>query len=288
MDAELFLGAFVRWAEQRDDVHAVLLVGSRARTMTPADEWSDVDLALVVDEPDRYLGDERWFEVFGRPLLTFLEPTAVGRASELRVLYEGGLDVDIAVFTPGLLDLAAEDPEAASVIRRGHRVLLDKVGLGDLEARAASVEPPRRLPDETELCELAADFWYHALWAARKLARGEILMAKRSVDGYLKERLLTLFAWHARAGDTELDTWHEARFFERWADPRAVDALRESYARYDSDEVRRALFATMDAFERFERETGERLGFSPPPDRDPVRALVQLCLPRSRSSRPGR
>src|SRR5262249_10154849 len=33
-----------------------------------------VDLALVVDEPDRYLGDDRWVEAFGKPLLTFLEP----------------------------------------------------------------------------------------------------------------------------------------------------------------------------------------------------------------------
>lgn len=278
MDADLFLTAFVRWAEPRDDVHAVLLVGSRARTDTPADEWSDVDLALVVDEPDRYLRDERWVEAFGRPLLTFLEPTAVGRAFERRILYEGGLGVDIAAFTPAWLERAVEDPETASVVRRGHRVLLDKVGLAALAPRAAPTEPPRHLPDDRELCELGAAFWYHALWAARKLARGELLMAKRSVDGYLKERLLTLFAWHARAGDQGLDTWHEARFFERWADPRAVEALREAYARYDPDEVRRALLATMDVFDRFERETAGRLGFSPPPARDPVRALVVAVL----------
>lgn len=269
---------FVRWAEARDDVRAVFLVGSRARTDSPADAWSDVDLALVVDEPDRYLGDERWVEAFGKPVLTLLEPTAVGRAFERRVLYEGGLDVDIAVFSPAWLEAAVEDPETASVIARGHRVLLDKIGLADLAARAASVEQPRRLPDDRGFRELAADFWYHALWAARKLARGEILMAKRSVDGYLKERLLILFTWHARAGDPELDTWHEARFFERWANPRAVEALRDAYARYDADEVRRALLATMDAFERFERETAERLGFNPPPGRDPVRALVVAVL----------
>jgi aminoglycoside 6-adenylyltransferase len=278
VDADLFLTTFVRWAEPRDDVHAVLLVGSRARTDTPADEWSDVDLALVVDEPDRYLGDERWIVAFGRPLLTFLEPTAVGRAFERRVLYEGGLDVDIAAFTPAWLERAVEDPETASVVRRGHRVLLDKVGLAALAPRAASTEPERHLPDDRELRELGADFWYHALWAARKLARGELLMAKRSVDGYLKERLLTLFAWHARAGDQGLDTWHEARFFERWADPRAVEALRGAYARYDPDEVRRALLATMDVFDRFERETAGRLGFSPPPARDPVRVLVVAVL----------
>jgi aminoglycoside 6-adenylyltransferase len=138
VDADLFLTAFVRWADPRDDVHAVLLVGSRARTDTPADEWSDVDLALVVDEPDRYLGDERWVEAFGRPLLTFLEPTAVGRAFERRVLYEGGLDVDVAVFTRAWLERAAENSETASVIRRGYRVLLDKVGLADLAARGGS------------------------------------------------------------------------------------------------------------------------------------------------------
>lgn len=278
MDADGFIEAFVRWAESREDVHAVLLVGSRARVDAPADEWSDVDLVLVVDEPDRYLGDERWVESFGRPLLTFLEPTAVGKAFERRILYADGLDVDVAVLTPAWLGRAAEDPETASVIRRGHRVLLDRLGLADLAARAAAVEPPRRLPDERRFRELGADFWYHAVWAARKLARGEILMAKRSVDGYLKERLLTLLAWHARAVDPELDTWHEARFFERWADPRAVEALRASYARYDPGEVRRALLPTMETFERFERETAERLGFGAPPGRDPVRSLVLAVL----------
>lgn len=230
------------------------------------------------DDPDRYLCDERWVEAFGRPLLTFLEPTPVGDALERRTLYEGGLDVDIAVFTRDVLERAVEEPETASVIGRGYRALLDRIGLEDMATRAESVEPPRRLPDEPEFRDLASDFWYHAVWAARKLARGELLMANRSVDGYLKERLLTLFAWHARAGDPGIDTWHEARFFERWADPRAVEVLRGSYARYDSDEVREALFATVDAFDQFERETAGRLGFSAPPSREPVRRLVEAAL----------
>jgi aminoglycoside 6-adenylyltransferase len=283
MDPGAFLAAFVKWTEEQRDVHALLLLGSRARTDTPADEWSDVDLALVVDEPDRYLGDERWVEAFGRPLLTFVEPTAVGRAFERRVLYEDGLDVDVAVFTPEWLRLAAEDPEAAGVIKRGVRVLVDRIGLADLVSQVESNEPERGLPTERELGDLASDFWYHALWAAKKLARGEVLMAKRSVDGYLKERLLTLLAWHAKAGQPGLDTWHEARFFERWADPRAVGALRDAYARYDAGDVERALGVTMDVFEQFERETAVRLDFAPPPDRARVRGLVRAVLDDQRS-----
>jgi aminoglycoside 6-adenylyltransferase len=274
MGPDVFLTAFVAWAEARGDVKALLLLGSRARTETPADEWSDVDLTLVVDEPDRYLGEGEWLEEFGRPLLTFVEPTAVGSAFERRVLYEDGLDVDVAVVTAEWLEHAAADPETARVVKRGARVLVDKIALAELLARAPSTEPERPLSTELELAELGTDFWYHAVWAAKKLARGEVLVAKRSVDGYLKERLLTLLAWHAASSVPAVDTWHEARFFERWADPRAVEAMREAYARYDRDDVARALRATMDIFERFERETAAKLGLPPPPDRAPVRDLV--------------
>jgi aminoglycoside 6-adenylyltransferase len=216
--------------------------------------------------------------VFGRPLLTFVEPTAVGRAFERRILYENGLDVDVAILTPEWLRLATEDPSTMRVVERGYRVLVDRIGLPDFQAAAASMELASALPTEGQLDDLASDFWYHALWAAKKLARGEVLMAKRSVDGYLKERLLTLFAWHAKAGQPHLDTWHEARFFERWADASAVEALRASYARYDPDDVERALRTTMDVFERFEQETAVRLAFAEPPDRRPIRELVRTVL----------
>jgi aminoglycoside 6-adenylyltransferase len=275
---DAFLEAFVGWAEPREDVHAVLLVGSHARIETPADEWSDVDLVLVVDDPYRYLADEGWVDAFGLPLVTFLEPIPVGRAFERRVLYEGGLDVDIVVVTPEWIEAAAVDPATAGVLARGYRVLLDRLGLEDLAARAASVTPPPGVPAEPELRGLAADFWYHAVWAARKLARGDLLTAKRSVDSYLKERLLTMLTWHAKAGDPELDTWHEARFAERWADRGALEALPEAYASYDAADVSRALVATMDIFERLERETAERLGYGRPPDRDAVRALVAQAV----------
>jgi aminoglycoside 6-adenylyltransferase len=274
MGPDAFLTAFVAWAEARGDVKALLLLGSRARTDTPADEWSDVDLTLVVEQPDRYLGDGEWLEEFGRPLLTLVEPTAVGSAFERRVLYEDGLDVDVAVVTAEWLEHAAADPETAGVVKRGARVLVDKIALADLLAKATSTEPERPLPTELELAELGTDFWYHAVWAAKKLARGEVLVAKRSVDGYLKEQLLTLLAWHAASSKPAVDTWHEARFVERWADPRAVEAMREAYARYDRDDLARALRATMDIFERFERETAAKLGLPQPPDRARVRGLV--------------
>jgi aminoglycoside 6-adenylyltransferase len=34
---------FVKWAETQPDIHAAMVIGSRARTEWPADEWSDLD-----------------------------------------------------------------------------------------------------------------------------------------------------------------------------------------------------------------------------------------------------
>ena len=231
---------------------------------------------LVVEDPEPYLAGEGWVEAFGRPLLTFLEETPVGQVLERRVLYEDGLDVDFALLPLAWLRQACGDPATAAVLGRGYRILLDKEGIAALVDGASA--PKRPLPDEGSLRELTADFWYHALWAAKKLARGELLTATRAVNGYLQERLVVLVGWHAQAGDAALDTWHQTRFFERWADPRAVELLRASTARYERDEVARALLAAMDAFELFERETAARLGFAEPPPRDPVRALVASAI----------
>ncbi len=42
---DLIAAAVADWARSRDDVRAVVVVGSQARTDAPADRWSDLDVA---------------------------------------------------------------------------------------------------------------------------------------------------------------------------------------------------------------------------------------------------
>ena len=138
-------------------------------------------------------------------------------------------------------------------------MLVDKLGLESALRSRASHPPPRRLPTPAEFGQLTQDFWYHALWAAKKLRRGEVWVAKQSCDGYLKELLVELLAWHAQAADPHVDTWHGGRFLRSWADGRALEALRHAYARYEASDIPQALWATVDLFERVERECAERI-----------------------------
>jgi aminoglycoside 6-adenylyltransferase len=196
--------------------------------------------------------------------ITFLEPTPVGGVLERRVLFADGADVDFSVAPAELL----EEPDrfvgaAADVLGRGVRVLVDTDGaLDSLLSRVPPRRPPEP-PSQDDLTEIVNDFWYHAVWAARKLRRGEVFTAKGCVDAYMKRLILRVLAWHAQAAGN-VDTWHEGRFLEGWADPRALERLRAAYGHYDEDDVRRALLATMDLFSWLAAETAERHGLAYP------------------------
>lgn len=106
------------WANGATDVRMVMIVGSRARIDQPHDEWSDLDVVVVTDDPEKHIRQTDWLNYFFRPLLTFLEPTAVGGYVERRVLFEGGLDVDFSIVPSGIYEMKWT-PEVESVFQRG-------------------------------------------------------------------------------------------------------------------------------------------------------------------------
>jgi aminoglycoside 6-adenylyltransferase len=162
------------------------------------------------------------------------------------------------------------------------RVLLDK---DDLTTRLRTLlallqSPTAQLPSSAAYNAAVSDFWYHALWSAKHLRRGELWWAKAGCDMRLKHLLLTLLEWHARcAPGAQTDTWFRGRFLETWADPRALDELRQAFAHYDQADIGRALLATMHLFRWLAMETAQRLGYPYPAQGDVyvTRLVVQLC-----------
>jgi aminoglycoside 6-adenylyltransferase len=259
---------FVRWAQAQPDLRAILVIGSRARTQTPADRWSDLDLILVTTAPHRYLNDTDWLAAVGPYWLTFTEPTATGGLIERRVLFEDALDVD---FVPLPLERFKEmlyqgiPAEVEGVFARGFRFVLDKDDLAKqvrLSDAGPTTTPP---PSEGEFLNLVNDFWYHAVWTAKKLLRGE-LWTSLGGHAYMRSRaLLPMLAWHAKAQrGWDFDTWHGGRFLEKWADARAVEALPKVFAHHDQEDFTNSLFATMRLFGWLAQETAKSLEIAYP------------------------
>ena len=281
---------FVHWAESEPDIRAAIVIGSRARENCPADEWSDLDIVVFAVHPERYVSNADWLAHVGQPCLTFVEKTPDG-GMERRALFTGGLDVDFAFdsmqmaqqlkqwlwwrahfplvlrLLPASMTRRVRDGVAffADVVRRGTHVLLDKDNFSKYLSLLAADAPAPTLPTQAEFLQVLNDFWYHTVWTAKKLRRGEVWMAKSCCDVYMKWLLLRVIEWHARVQNgAGYDTWHRGRFLEQWADPRAIADLRHAFAHYDQAEVRQALLATMELFHWLSLEIATRLDYSYP------------------------
>ncbi|MBN1201912.1 MAG: aminoglycoside 6-adenylyltransferase [Anaerolineae bacterium] len=281
---DLLLERFVSWAETEPAIRGAVIVGSRARTDRPADQWSDLDLMIFATDPQPYISTIAWLDHIGPYWLSFLEETMGGTVMERRVLFEDMLDVDFVFVPVEMLAVLESDPGALDIVQRGVRVVVDKDGVLDCALNRVS-RPAEQvlapLPDEATFLNTVNDFWYHTVWTAKKLRRGELWTASGCVDNYLKWRcVLPVLTWHARvAHGSEYDTWMNGRFLEQWADARAVAGLRAAFGRYDARDLWRALVGTMALFRWLAPETADLLGYAYPAQAAAqVTAWVDACL----------
>ena len=154
--------------------------------------------------------------------------------------------------------------------------MLDKENLFPDPDKYVSAWKPPEAPGEAEFLQVVNDFWYHTVWTAKHVRRGELWWGKSGCDEKLKYLLRNMLEWHARATlGPGHDTWLRGRFLEEWADPRAVRQLHDAFAHYDEADVWRALAVTMDLFRWVSLETAKLLEYSYPTDgADYAQALV--------------
>ncbi|MCI4346815.1 MAG: aminoglycoside 6-adenylyltransferase [Thermoplasmata archaeon] len=271
--------------EAEPNIRLALLVGSQARASRPADPFSDIDLAVFVREPERLLEESEWIGRLGVAWTSHRETNALGSGEERRVLFSDGQDVDVAVFPTEALAALRTEPAAATVLARGFLVLANKDAV-ELTAEPAAAPPA--LPSVSEWSNLANDYWFHLIWAAKKLRRGELLPALEVTNGHLRVLLVRAARWHALlCGPRDLDVWHGSRFFESWADPRLVRGFAETVAAYEKRSIARALRAHGVTFGWISSEIGRELS-SPaavPDEASLSRYLEELLeLPRDGES----
>lgn len=263
---EEMIERFITWAKSNHNIRLTFIVGSRARKINPADEWSDLDLVIITTNPDELLMFSEWLNNIGIPKVTFLENTLCN-GKERRVLFNNGLDIDFVVFSKRVFLEVFNSPEILSILNRGMRILFDKDNLTAELKISNEFIPSPSIPNQEEFINLLNDFWFHTVWTAKKLRRGELLQAKSTCDEYLKHLLIELIKWqtYCKKGQN-YDTWHDYRFFERWVDPAVLAKMQNIYAHYEIDDIWQALFSTMNLFKDLSSETALLLDYKYPID----------------------
>jgi len=258
---------FVAWSETQADLRAAFIVGSQARHDHPADEWSDLDIILLVKDVDYRYRDASWLEEIAPVWLSQMSHTVNGEPERL-ALFEGGWQVDF-VFHP--VSAAPEFQHMVSsgnlpeTIYRGIRILYDKDGLLPTLPEFEQL-PAVKPPSAMELRQVLDSFWFSAVYCAKQLRRGELWLFQNASGGMISP-LLRVIEWQARAiHGWNFDTWHAGKFIAEWTDPTVYSDLQQVFSHLDVSDGWKALQVRMDLFHSTAHRLSDNLGYSYPGD----------------------
>ncbi|MBK8020609.1 MAG: aminoglycoside 6-adenylyltransferase [Chloroflexi bacterium] len=256
----------LEWAETQPEIRLVMVVGSQARQVQPADEYSDLDLSLYITDGascqtlNAYLA---WMRDFA-PVWMILEDHHDETKSWL-ILYRGGLKVDFSVTPVGALQSLIAEQRLWDDQQRGYTILVDRDGMGPRLPRPTPFEPPSYTPPRREqFVHRVETFFYGAVYVARQIRRGNLWKVKWA-DQIQQSMLLEMLEWHAHATNSNpVDTYNRGDFMRDWVSATTWQELHAVSAHFDVEDSSRALLASIRLFTRLTVETAAALGYDCP------------------------
>ncbi|KXK14455.1 MAG: aminoglycoside 6-adenylyltransferase [Chloroflexi bacterium OLB15] len=255
----------VAWAERVAEIRAILVVGSQARQIKPADEYSDLDISLYVtrnhaQETEFYL---QWMRNFA-PVWMILEEHHDETKSWL-ILYQGGIKVDFSVTPISMLQPLIDDQYLWDDQQRGYNILLDKDGIvAQLPTPTPFAPPPYTPPTQAQFIQRVEGYSYGAVYIAKQIKRGNLWKAKWA-DQIQQRMLLEMLEWHAHAThDSPVDTYYRGDFMRDWVSEATWRELHDVFAHFEAADSRKSLIASVRLFTRLTEETAAKLGYDYP------------------------
>jgi len=109
------------WAYKNKDLDSLLLVGSYARNKAHQD--SDIDLVLMLNNPEKYVNNLDWIKEFGEIKKHKIEYW--GRVTSIRTWYKNGIEVEFGITSVEWAEIPV-DSGTFRVVSDGSKILVDK------------------------------------------------------------------------------------------------------------------------------------------------------------------
>ena len=252
------LKSIEKWVKNQENVRAVILLGSLARK-GDTDRLSDIDLHLMVENPNDFTEQDSWFEDFNPVWLAVFR-----RENEnvtWKIIYEGGILVEFFISPTSLLEkMRATLPMH---YEPGYTVLIDKDKLTKNLPKASGKALPPEKPSEKDFQNTLSDFWLNAYHVAKYLWRRDLWRAKHH-DWLMKGNLLEMMGWHSLlVGGQQSFTTYQGKGLQGWITPETFTSLMTVFGRFYPADSWRALEDTIKIFTNLSNDVGEFLNVDP-------------------------
>lgn len=255
------------FAQEREDVRAVILNGSRVDANARPDIFQDYDVIYAVTDVGPFVHDFSWLDRFGERIIMQTpdlmdEPdrTAWDKFTFLMQLADGNR-IDLTLRASSRM--ADCEHESLSV------VVLDKDGtIGPLPP-PSNADHLTKPPTAVRFANCCNEFWWVSTYVAKGLWRRELPYAMYMLDHPVRDMLIRMLQWHIGIRtDFTADSGKNGKFFERHLEPRHWEAFAATYSDADYEHIWTALFTMADLFRDVATDVAEHFSYSYPLEDD--------------------
>jgi len=132
-----FLDDFAKAVKQLPDIKLALVLGSFAdsKNCNRFDEFSDIDLFIICDNPSKYLQSPSWLSFYNEVACYFNDPISMGIGTELRVVFANRQLADIAIVTESdFIKLKRNKIFSERILARGYKIIKNTLNSSILKA----------------------------------------------------------------------------------------------------------------------------------------------------------
>ncbi|HSX24732.1 MAG TPA: aminoglycoside 6-adenylyltransferase [Candidatus Andersenbacteria bacterium] len=265
MNGDELLGNIVRWANENENILAIIQTGSHARSDEMVDEFSDYDIELIGRDNTQLVQSDDWIQQFG--LVWIQQSFKEGQDYPTKlVIYESGIKVDFTLADEQrILNMNAKLDD---LYQRGYKVLLDKFGITKKLPKPTGQGPTNKPPTQDEYLAAVGEFWFEASHIPKYLVREDLWVVKFR-DWTMKEMMLKMLEWYAiTRTDYPAEVWHIGTHIQHWLEPKKYDRLQLIFAHFDGKDSWKALLAELDLFRDISRAVADQLGYQYPTEMD--------------------
>jgi aminoglycoside 6-adenylyltransferase len=244
------------WAKKDKNIIGIVVIGSQVRMERSGDEYSDLDLLVIVEDQNILINDDTWIEKFGTLICITKEDIQIDsmnlRWYIKRPLYKDMKAIDFSILTYGNIDNFLNINKEINYI--GYQIIYE-VEKGCIEKKIINslvgyTVEQNEIPNEIEYWEIVIDFLYHIIWAGRKVKRNEIWTAANCINCYMKSNLLKVIEIYSKVLiRKESIIMYEGRLLEDRIDSWIKDELMHCFVKYDKEDIYRVLEHLIDFME---------------------------------------
>jgi aminoglycoside 6-adenylyltransferase len=257
-------------AQSDERVRAVYLNGSRANPNINRDKYQDYDIVYIVTEINSFIGDKKFPEKFGTPLI-IQEPQSPRPDTHHTwlMLFQDGVRIDLQIENK---DKNSFGEDTLTI------TLLDKDNI--LKEIPSSCDNGYWINNPTEAVYAAScnEFWWCLNNVAKGIKRQQISYTMRMYMETVHLEIETMLDWFiAVQHNFELTTGMWGKHIKSYLPDELYEAYKKTYLSEDEKNSWQAIFTACDLFHLLANDVGKRLNFTyVQSDEDGMRAYLNM------------